>query len=491
VKFAAAFYRSFSILQLVLLGFVVVTLPLLAALATALASFDQLTRQGRQTVLETVQAIQASRTLVEETLAMERHVRQYQVLKDRALFTVYEGRRQQFLAALQEARAARTTEALTAALSEMEVLDQDIYTVLRTSDPRSAEVQESLRNFTTLESLARMVFLNSMRIVDSEIQAIQAQSDAAREQLLWQASALIPLALVLAVVSTVLITRPVRQLGQAVRRLGNGDFGHDIRITGPHDLAYLGACLEWLRRRLLELEQRRTTFLRHISHELKTPLANIREGTELLSEQVMGELNGPQQEIVGIVRSNSLQLQRRIEDLLNFSVSQSAVPALQSTSVPLDELLAELTAQHKVSALARGVRVECVQGRRHVLTDREKLRVILDNLVSNAVKFTPEGGHVRLCTGADAGVVWVEVQDDGPGMSPEERGRVFDPFFQGQASARGLVPGSGLGLSIAWEYARALRGRLEVLDSANGARLRVTLPALDSPPVEPLPTSAF
>lgn len=484
MKFIAAFYRSLSILQLVLLGFAVVTLPLLAALATAMASFEQLTSQGRQTVLETARAIQASRALAEETLAMERHARQYQVLKDPTLFTVYEGRRQHFLQALQETRTARPAEALSETLAELERIEQDIYHTLRTRSLGSTAVQEGLQAFAKLEGLSRAVFLDNMRTVGSEIQAIQARSDAARERLLWQASALIPLALVLAVVSTVLIARPLRQLGQAVRGLGNGAFEQDIRVTGPHDLAHLGACLDWLRQRLLELEQRKIAFLRHISHELKTPLANIREGTELLSEQVMGELNQPQQEIVGIVRSNSLQLQRRIEDLLSFSVSQSAVPAIAPKPVELDALLEDLIAQHKVSALAGDVAVELAAGGHQVVTDEEKLRVILDNLLSNAVKFTPEGGCVRLSSGSDTDVVWVEVQDDGPGMTPTERRRAFEPFFQGHAGARGLVPGSGLGLSIAWEYARALRGRLEVLDSAKGARLRVTLPALNGPPVE-------
>ncbi len=115
-----------------------------------------------------------------------------------------------------------------------------------------------------------------------------------------------------------LIARPIRQLDQAIRQMGTADFTHAIEVNGPQDLRYLGQRLEWLRTRLHELEEQQNRFLRHVSHELKTPLTAVREGAELLRDNVGGRLAPEQQEIVRIVRENTLSLQKLIEDLLKY-----------------------------------------------------------------------------------------------------------------------------------------------------------------------------
>ena len=99
------------------------------------------------------------------------------------------------------------------------------------------------------------------------------------------------IALALAIFFAVLIARPIRQLDQAIRQMGTADFTHAIEVNGPQDLRYLGQRLEWLRSRLHELEEQQNRFLRHVSHELKTPLTAVREGAELLRDNVGGKLS--------------------------------------------------------------------------------------------------------------------------------------------------------------------------------------------------------
>ena len=112
------------------------------------------------------------------------------------------------------------------------------------------------------------------------------------------------------------MSRPLRQIDRAIGELGRGNFSRDIVVSGPVDLERLGHQLEWLRNRLLELAQERNRFLRHMSHELKTPLANIREGTELLMDGAVGALDPGQREVTAILRDNGIKLQRLIENLL-------------------------------------------------------------------------------------------------------------------------------------------------------------------------------
>src|SRR5439155_770794 len=121
-----------------------------------------------------------------------------------------------------------------------------------------------------------------------------------------------------ALVHTRYISRPIAEIDAAIRQLGGADFSRPIAVRGPADLRYLGRRLDWLRRRLDEFETQKNRFLRHVSHELKTPLTALREGAELLHDEVAGPLAPPQHQVVSIMRDNSVKLQRLIEELLDY-----------------------------------------------------------------------------------------------------------------------------------------------------------------------------
>lgn len=125
---------------------------------------------------------------------------------------------------------------------------------------------------------------------------------------------------------------------------------------------------------------------------------------------------------------------------------------------------------------ARGISFSTAAEDVMLSADPEKLRVVLDNLLSNAVKFSPEGGTVGLSAGLVGGMLRVDVIDQGPGIPPAERTRIFDPFYQGRASGAGLLRGTGIGLSVVKEYVFAHGGSVEVLDAPRGAHFRVRLP---------------
>ena len=172
-------------------------------------------------------------------------------------------------------------------------------------------------------------------------------------------------------------------------------------MRGPEDLQSLGERLDWLRRRLAELEAEKNRFLRHLSHELKTPLTALREGAELLNDQVGGPLAPPQRQVVSIMRDNSVKLQRLIEDLLDYQRALHAAASLFTRSLPLDELLREVVRSHELAMQAKGQKLSLEAEKLIVEADAEKLRSILDNLVGNAVKFTPQGGAIRIAAHAD------------------------------------------------------------------------------------------
>ena len=230
--------------------------------------------------------------------------------------------------------------------------------------------------------------------------------------------------------------------------------------------------------RLGEISEERNRFLRHMSHELKTPLANIREGTELLLEGAVGSLGPEQREVGGILRDNSVRLQRLIENLLSYSEWQAKRGELELAELDLPALVREAVETYQLPITAHRLRVEQQVPDLPFTGDRAKLRLILDNLVSNAVKFTPDGGTITVRAHRDGDDVLIEVADTGPGVPLHERTRIFDAFYQGETPQGGLVRGTGIGLSVVQEFVQAHGGMIELVDGQfPGAHFRVRLPA--------------
>jgi two-component system sensor histidine kinase GlrK len=471
------FLRPKSILRLVLTGFLLVVLPLIAALVIATISVDRLVTHGQQALLQSVFATQASQVLVETVKAMERNARQYQVLGDLVLFDVYKENHVRFNDAVRSLESQDLVTEQQELLDALRISENELQTTLLSYPHDAPEVETALPAFIELGRMAQQILLNSQDLITRGVERMQDESEGVQRTLVIQAVALVPAAVLLTILFTVLISRPVRQLDQAIRRLGDGSFLDTPVITGPRDLQLLGERLDWLRRRLLELEQDKTRFLQHMSHELKTPLTAIREGTELMREQVVGTLNEQQREIVGILHDSSLQLQKLIEDLLNFSIVQSRSATLVHKPVEFDQLIEEVLAGHRIAMLSRQLETELNLQPVVLEGDREKLRILVDNLVSNAIKYSPDGSRLSVRLSVRDGMALLEVADAGPGIPEAEHERVFEAFYQGAPANKGPVRGTGLGLSIAREYAQAHGGSIRVVKSPHqGACLQVRLP---------------
>lgn len=470
-------FRPKSILRLILTGFALVALPLIAALLVTTVSVDRLVTHGQEALLQSVLVTQGSQQLVEAVKAMERNARQYQVLGDEVLFDVYAEHHERFLDTVRALESLEIRSQQLDLLKELRVLEDEVHTVLDTYPHDASEVVDVLPFFVELAQLGQQSLVDSQQLITTGVEEMQAASAGVKRTLMIQAAALVPAVLLLSLIFVFLISRPIRQIDSTIRRLGDGNLSASANISGPRDLEQLGERLDWLRDRLLELEQEKTRFLQHMSHELKTPLTTIREGADLLREKIVGDLNEQQEEIAGILHENSLQLQKLIEDLLNFSILQSPSAVLVRTPVKLQPLIEEVIETHKLAIMSRHLRLETFFEPVSLSGDRDKLRTLVDNLVSNAIKYSPDSSSLRISLSADRANAYIEVADSGPGIPEEDHERVFEAFYQGKPADRGPVRGTGLGLSIAREYARAHGGDVSVVKSEyKGAGLRVVLP---------------
>ena len=470
-------YRPKSILRLLLTGFVLVILPLIVALVHAIYSVDQLVAQGQRALFGTVRATQSSQVLVESITDMERNARQYKVLGDTALLGVYQDNHQIFVDTVNRLVEINLPVVQQQRLDQIILIEDAINDVLTSVPYDTPETAAALERFEELVGEADTMLADNRKLVESEVARLEANGTRVQRSLVVQAMALVPGALILAAIFTLLITRPIRQMDRAIRRLGDGDFSKTADIVGPRDLEQLGERLDWMRTRLLEVDQEKTRFLHHISHELKTPLTAIREGAELLNEKAVGNLNAQQIEITAILRDNTIQLQKLIVDLLDFNIATSRTTQLHVERISLNLLIESVMADHRVATLARQLVLDVSLQPVNMNGDRAKLQTLVDNLLSNAIKFSPEGGRLRVRLQRQGEQAVLEVADSGPGIPEEERRRIFDAFYQGSHSANAHVRGTGLGLSIAREYAQAHGGYIEVIDSEDeGACLRAVLP---------------
>ena len=478
VATALPYPRSF--LGLLLTGFTLVMIPLVVALAYSAWNTERLAGLSRSAVFNASQAARASRSLIDRIAAIERVAQQIAVLNDPELAVDYARIHRSFKQLTEEIAQLPLDEAQAAALTRTVDQEQSLYDLL-TEHPRP-KIDTSVvssRMDGLIESAREVLAINN-RIVDREVHRLSLKAEQVQRGLIVLVFFSTAVALTIALALSRYIARPISEIDGAIRQLGGADFSRPIAVRGPEDLRYLGRRLDWLRRRLDEFETQKNRFLRHVSHELKTPLTAIREGAELLNDKVAGPLAPAQAQVVSIMRDNSVKLQRLIEELLDFQRALHAAASLEVRLVELDELVQDAARPHELAAQAKGLRLTIEAQKATLEADPQKLRSIVDNLISNAVKFTPPGGTVSVRARALSGEAVIEVMDSGPGVPAEERESIFNLFFRGRTKSESSVKGSGLGLAIARELVEAHGGQIAVVSGADGgphgAHFRVTLP---------------
>jgi two-component system, NtrC family, sensor histidine kinase GlrK len=474
--------RPRTLLGLVLLGLAFVTLPLLIAIGNAVLKLGQLKSES-----ETVLSDSASSTLENQKLAsllatMERNSRQYLLARGVVasasdLLTLYDSDQAAFEQSLSTLTSLPKDAAIAEQLRRLATVSKEVHWTLR-SGTADDSLDIIIDRFREMNAAARDVAQGMRLLINERLNDLQENTSSAQQALAWQAAALIPGTLVLVVLFLLLVGRPLRQVDRAIRELGEGDFSRPITVSGPNDIERLGRQLEWLRHSLQESTDEKNKFLRHMSHELKTPLANIREGTELLLDGSVGQLDHQQQEVTSILRDNGVKLQKLIENLLTFSAWQTQTASLELAEFELKPMVFGVLSQHRLVISNKKIKLELKVSPINVLADEGKLKLVLENLMSNAIKFTPNGGVIQLGAAMQGTELIIDVADNGPGVDPEDADRIFEAFYQGRRPQGGPVGGTGIGLSVVAECVQAHGGSVKLVRTSDegGAHFQVRLP---------------
>lgn len=463
-----------SFRQLLLAAFLAIAALLAAVSLRGLYALEQLSTQSRAAGERAAAQRAAAQGLAERGIDMERSARQYLVLGDPALRQRFDEARAAARAALDGSLAAELPAEVTQRWREQLALIAE-----RVDGPRGLRLDDESAlapKFRELEAASAAITAQVRLLGDARSARLQDAFEDARRAFAQQVLGAIVIAAAAALGFGVWLSRPLRRLEQAVIGLGENRLDRPVQIDGPSDLRSLGHRLEWLRLRLQELDEDKARFLRHVSHELKTPLAALREGVALLEDGVAGALTDDQREVARILAQNTRTLQAQIEDLLRFNAAAFAARRLSRRPTELRALLQQAVEAQRLQWQARQLQPAVSGDPVTAAVDADQLAMAIGNLLSNAIRYSPTGGRIGLQLATRPGWVTIAVTDQGPGVADGERGRIFEPFFRGEAQPEGAVRGSGIGLSIVREVVQAHGGQVLLLPDAPGAHFRIELP---------------
>jgi len=266
------------------------------------------------------------------------------------------------------------------------------------------------------------------------------------------------------------IVRPVAALAVATTALGRGERGARAAVVTDDEIGDLARGFNAMAEDLERGADLRRRLLADVAHELRTPLTTVQGHLEALRDGVLP----PDRATFTVLHDEAARLGRLVADLELLARTEAAGLSLERAPMDLADAGRETAAELGAAFRSKGVGLELALETAPVFGDEARLVQIARNLLSNALKFTPSGGHVRVSTGRASGHAYLEVMDDGPGIASSDLGFVFDRFWRGRSVAD--VSGSGIGLTVARELARAHGGEITVTsEPGRGAVFRLVL----------------
>ena len=298
-------------------------------------------------------------------------------------------------------------------------------------------------------------------------------------ELTWQIVLVSLAALLLAIGLTWLFTRsvlrPLKQVTGAANRMADGDFSARVETSGTlRETEELARVFNGMADRLGETEQSRREFVANVSHELRSPITSIRGFVEGMEDGTIPPEEHPK--YLGIVADESRRLSKLIDDLLALSRLERDDAELKLTDFDICEMLRRAVIRRMTDLDARKIEIICDFEKESVTAhaDADRIEQVIVNLLDNAIKFTPDGGHITLKVRTEKKLCLVTVADDGIGILPEDRPHVFDRFFTADR-AHSAGKGTGLGLSICQRILRMHGQQLKLDDVPDGASFTFTL----------------
>ena len=310
------------------------------------------------------------------------------------------------------------------------------------------------------------VLVGSM--VDSSLSGADERFlDSVSASILWATLGASLIALLMGLLFTRRVTRPLASLNAAARRVASGDLSTPVEIRSNDELAELSVSFNTMTEELRRLEEAKKRIIADAAHELRTPVT-------LLQGTVEAMIDGVYPLDISTLRSmheETIRLSRLIDSLRELETIESGELELDLKEVDVLEIARKAVSLFTAQASSKGIELSIVEGdsgNPRLVADGLRLGEVVYNLISNAIKYSPQGSEVRVSVRAEPALVCIAVEDSGPGIPEDERERIFERFYRIDRSRTQDSGGRGLGLAIASEIVKAHGGRIEVGESELG-----------------------
>lgn len=470
-KKSSVFY---SLRQIVMFAFMLVLLPLLWLAYQAYSGFNELSQKSNEINRNTAIYARRSEVMANVALELERSARQFCILNDQTFASLHLEQKKQFSQMLEAHKPVLSDPYFYNSLAE--ILSQ-LSNLRCDNGLPSLEYTKLLEELSNINTLLSQATREAIFAKGTDLQVAIANRGTSVGQ---QALFLCLLSFILVLLFTQMIIGPVAKIRSMINQIAEGRTLNETNFKGPNELQNLAHRIIWLSERLNWLESQRHEFLRHVSHELKTPLASIREGTELLADQIAGDLTDGQKEVVDILDKSGRELQTLIEQLLEYN-RQALIDDINIQSIDLNDFVSKAIQSHELLINQKNITIVKSFDLHKCETDPILLGRVFDNLFSNAVYYGTTDGKIFLKSYVADNMLCLEIANSGSPIPENEREMIFEPFYQGSKQRTGPIKGSGLGLSIAQNALRRLQGELLLINVEYAdVCFKIQLPLLDN-----------
>jgi two-component system sensor histidine kinase GlrK len=301
-----------------------------------------------------------------------------------------------------------------------------------------------MENLNTLASVSSTATINKVKqLGDAE--------DRARKAAIGISIAALAAIIVISILLTITITRPLAAMKKKTKEIAKGDFGNDLNLSSPPEIKELAESFNAMCGRLKEIDRIKSDFFSLMSHELRTPLTSIKEGSSLLAENLKNTgLTENQHKLLAIISEESARLIKLVNALLDLAKMEAGMMSYNFVKADIADLITRAVREIEPLAVTKNIRVaiKAETGPVPVRADHERILQVLRNLIGNAIKFTPANGTVSVSAQPVKHGVKIAVADTGTGIARESLDTIFDKFQQGAARRPNKIKGTGLGLSI-------------------------------------------
>jgi two-component system sensor histidine kinase GlrK len=445
-----------SLRQLTLVSFVVVLVPLALLVGYSQIKLSEIGQIATNEAEYSVNIVRRVSKMEGLSVDIERLVRQYHVIKKDALKGLIGKSAQRFfeyqIPVCQQLSLQQNCSNLTERLHWIKQYSGTDDQLLL--DAQLAEFKQNLVD------LAAQVDSS----LDKRIQNQQIYVGSVQQTQFWLTACLLGVSFLLIALGSKAILKPVSKLEKVISAISRQeDTLPKISTSGPKELIVLEQKLHRLAGRLIQLENLRHALLRHASHELKTPLASIKEGCSLLTEQVVGDLNPDQQEVLSLLNSSTDRLNLLIMQLLDYNLLlQQAKPVF--SEIKTQQMFDEFITENSLAIKQHNNQIEMDFELQTIYADKKLFRRILDNLISNAIAHGSIGRPISIKLYRNKNMQVLDFANRGQKIALEQRSTLFQPFYRGEGVRNDRVTGSGLGLSIVADCARMMFGKAEIVE---------------------------